>query len=44
MNVRSLYIAGKFGAAARELGRNKLEVVGVQEVRWENGGTLRVGD
>jgi len=32
-NVRSLYRAGSLKAAARELGRNKLDVVGVQEVR-----------
>jgi len=38
-NVRSLY-----RAVARELGRYKLDVVGVQEVRWDKGGTLREGD
>jgi hypothetical protein len=31
-------------AAARELARCKLELVGVQEVRWDKGGTIRVGD
>ena len=30
--------------AARELGRYKLDVVGVQEVRWDKGGTVRTGD
>ena len=39
-NVRSLYRAGSFKAAARELVRYKLDVVGVQEVRWDKGGTL----
>jgi hypothetical protein len=29
---------------ARELARYKLDVVGVQEVRWEKGGTVRAGD
>ena len=43
-NVRSLYRAGSLKAAARELGRNKLDVVGVQEVRWDKGGTVREGD
>ena len=43
-NVRSLYRAGSFKAAARKLGRYKLDVVGVQEVRWDKGGTLREGD
>jgi hypothetical protein len=39
--VRSLYRAGSLTAAARELARYKLDVVGVQEVRWEKGGTVR---
>ena len=34
-NVRSLYKAGSLMAAARELARYKLDLVGVQEVRWE---------
>ena len=42
--VRSLYRAGSFKAAARELGRYKLDVVGVQEVRWDKEGTVRSGD
>jgi len=43
-NVGSLYRAGSLKAAARELARNKLDVVGVQEVRWDKGGTVRAGD
>ena len=43
-NVRSLYIAGSLAAAARELARYKLDLVGVQEVRWDKGGTVRAGD
>ena len=43
-NVRSLYRAGYLKAAARELGRNKLDIVGVQEVRWDKGGTVRERD
>jgi len=43
-NVRSLYRAGSFKAAARELAKYKLDVVGVQEVRWDKGGTVRAGD
>jgi len=27
-----------------ELGRYKLDVVGVQKVRWDKGGTVREGD
>ena len=41
---RSFYRAGSFKAAARELGRYKLDVVGVQEVRWDKGGTVRAMD
>ena len=39
-NVRSLYRAGSLMAAARELTRYKLDLVGVQEVRWDKGDTL----
>ena len=28
----------------RKLGRYKLDVVEVQEVRWDKGGTVRAGD
>ena len=31
-------------AAARELARYKLDLVGLQEVRWDKGGTVRAGD
>jgi len=40
-NVRSLYRAGLLTATARELGRYKSDLVGVQEVRWDIGGTVR---
>ena len=43
-NVRSLYRTGSLTAAARELARYKLDLVGVQEVRWEKGATVRAGD
>ena len=43
-NVRSLYKAGSLKEAARKLARYKLDVVGVQEVRWDKGGTVRAGD
>jgi len=32
-NVRSLYRAGSYTAAARELARYKIDLVGVQKVR-----------
>ena len=43
-NVRSLYRAGALKAAARELARYKLDLVGVQEVRRDKGGTVGAGD
>ena len=43
-NVRSLYRAGSLVAVTRELARYKLDLVGVQEVRWNRGGTVRAGD
>jgi hypothetical protein len=43
-NVRSLYRAGSLMAAARELARYKLDLVVVQEVRWEKEGTVKAGD
>jgi len=43
-NVRCLCRAGSLKAVARELGRYKLDVVGVQEVGWDKGGTVREGD
>ena len=43
-NVRSLYRAGSITVAARELARYKLDLVGVQEARWDKGGTVRAGD
>jgi hypothetical protein len=43
-NVRSLYRAGSLMAAAKELARYKLDLVGVQKVRWDKGGTVRARD
>ena len=43
-NVRGLYRAGSLIAPARELARYKLDLVGVQEVRWDKEGTVRAGD
>jgi len=43
-NVRSLHMAGSFTAAARELARYKLDLVGAEEVRWDREGTVRAGD
>jgi exonuclease III len=43
-NVRSLYRAASLMTVSRVLSRYKLDLVGVQEVRWEGGGTEPVGE
>jgi exonuclease III len=43
-NVRSMYRAGSLTTVARELAKYKLDLVGVQEVRWDNEGTVRAGE
>jgi exonuclease III len=40
-NVRSLYRSVSLKTVARELGKYKLDLVGVQEVRCNKGGTER---
>jgi hypothetical protein len=39
MYERSLYRVGSLMTVLRELSKYKLDLVGVQEVRWEGGGT-----
>jgi exonuclease III len=43
-NIRSLYRSGSLKTVARELGKYKLDLLGVQEVRWDKGGTERAED
>jgi exonuclease III len=43
-NVRSLYRASSLVTAARELARYTLDLVGVQEVRWDKEGRVKAGD
>jgi exonuclease III len=43
-NVRSLLRIGSLTTVARELGKHKVDLVGVQEVRWEKGSTERAED
>jgi hypothetical protein len=43
-NVKSQYWAGSLTAAARKLAKYKLDLAGVQEVRWDKGGMVRVRD
>ena len=41
--VRSLYKSGSLTTVARELARNKLDLMGVQEVSWDKGGHCKSG-
>jgi len=43
-NVRRLYRAGLISAAARELARYKLHLVGVQDVGWVKWGKVGAGN
>jgi len=43
-SVRSLYKAGSLTTVASELARCKLDLLGVQEVRWDKKDTVRAGD
>jgi hypothetical protein len=43
-NVRSLYRAGSLMTVAKEISKYKLNLVGVQEVRWGGGGTEPAGE
>ena len=41
-NVSSLYRLGSQTASVRELAKYKLDLLGVQEVRWDKEGTARL--
>jgi exonuclease III len=43
-NVRSMYRSGSLMTVARELAKYKLDLVGIQEVRWDKEGTVRAGE
>jgi exonuclease III len=43
-NIRSLYRVGTLMTFSRELSRYRLDLVGVQEVRWEDSGTKPPGE
>jgi exonuclease III len=38
-NVRSMYRTGSLRAVVEEISKYKLDLVGVQEVRWDGRGT-----
>jgi hypothetical protein len=42
-NVRSMYKAGSLRTVAEEVSKYKVDLVGVQEVRWDRGGTEPAG-
>jgi exonuclease III len=42
-NVRSMYRAGSLRALAEEISKFKLDLVAVQEVRWDGGDTEPIG-
>ena len=43
-NVRSLYRAGVLGLVTSEIYKYRMDLVGVQEVRWEGSGILESGN
>jgi hypothetical protein len=43
-NVRRLYRAGSLMAVSKEMSRYRLNLVGVQEVRWEGSGIVPAGE
>jgi exonuclease III len=42
-NVRSMYRAGSLRTVAEEVSKYKLDLMGVQEVRWDRCGTKPAG-
>jgi len=42
--VRTLYRSGSLTTVARELARYELDLVGIQEVGWDKGNTVKAGD
>jgi hypothetical protein len=43
-NRRSLYRAGSLMTVAEDILKYKLDLVGLEEVRWDRGGTEPVGE
>jgi hypothetical protein len=43
-DVRSMYRAGSLRAVAEEISKYKLDLVGVQEVRWNGDGNEPAGE
>jgi exonuclease III len=43
-NVRSIYRSGSLRAVGEQISKSKLDLVGIQDVRWDGGGTERAGE
>jgi hypothetical protein len=43
-SITNLYTAGSLVTVSKELSKYKLDLVGVQEVRWEGSGTEQEGE
>jgi exonuclease III len=43
-NVRNMNRAVSLRSVAEKISKYKLDLVGVQEVRWDGGGTEQVGE
>jgi hypothetical protein len=43
-NVRSIYRAGSFRAEGEQISKYKLDLVGIQKVRWDGGDTEPAGE
>jgi exonuclease III len=43
-NIRSFYKAGSPKTVSKEVSRYRVDLVGVQEVRWEGSGTETAGE
>jgi hypothetical protein len=43
-NVRTPYRLGSLTTVAVEVARNELDLMDIQEVSWDKGGTVRAGD
>jgi hypothetical protein len=43
-NVRSMNRAGSLRVVGKEISKYRLDLVGVLEVRWDEGGTERAGE
>jgi exonuclease III len=43
-NIRSIYRAGSLREVAEEISKYNLDLVEVQEIRWDGGGTETAGE